>query len=131
MLVLTRKRNERVIIEGPSIVSIVRIEDNKVRLGFEADPSVPIRREELEPLTNRQTGGGVESPETAESMTEGDDLPKRVHSVSMEADTIRRLRFLLQRIITHRERPLAEMTILESDIVHELRNTDHYNRPRQ
>ncbi|HVJ81550.1 MAG TPA: carbon storage regulator [Planctomycetia bacterium] len=47
MLVLTRKQSERVRI-GPDItLTIVRIDDNKVRIGIEAPSHVPVQREEI------------------------------------------------------------------------------------
>jgi carbon storage regulator len=56
MLVLSRKNNERILI-GPSIVlTVVRIEGSKVRLGIEAPPDVEIVREELL-LPRSETGG--------------------------------------------------------------------------
>jgi carbon storage regulator len=47
MLVLTRKPGESVIIAGGIKVTIVSVEGNRVRLGFEAPPEVRIDREEV------------------------------------------------------------------------------------
>ena len=51
MLVLSRKRDERVVIEagGEVILQaiVVEIRGDKVRLGFEADPTVKIHRKEV------------------------------------------------------------------------------------
>jgi len=47
MLVLSRKQNERLIIDGNIVVSIVRVSGGTVRLGIEAPRDVSIRREEL------------------------------------------------------------------------------------
>jgi carbon storage regulator len=47
MLVLTRRENERIIIDGRITVTVVRVEGNKIRLGIEAPHEVPIMREEL------------------------------------------------------------------------------------
>ena len=49
MLVLSRKQNERLIIDGNIVVSIVRVSGGTVRLGIEAPRDVSIRREELCP----------------------------------------------------------------------------------
>lgn len=47
MLVLTRKRGERIII-GPDIeLTIVDVRGDRVRLGFEAPPDVSIHRQEV------------------------------------------------------------------------------------
>jgi carbon storage regulator len=47
MLVLTRRENERIVIDGRITVTVVRVEGNKIRLGIEAPLEVPIMREEL------------------------------------------------------------------------------------
>ncbi|MFO0890734.1 MAG: carbon storage regulator CsrA [Isosphaeraceae bacterium] len=48
MLVLSRKVDEQIIIGDSIRVTVVSIRGNQVRLGFEAPPSVPIFREELQ-----------------------------------------------------------------------------------
>lgn len=52
MLVLARKRNEGVTISvpgaGPIHVMVTDIRGDSVRLGFQADPSVAIHRDEVE-----------------------------------------------------------------------------------
>ena len=47
MLVLTRKPGESIVIAGSIKVTVVSVEGNRVRLGFEAPPEVPIDREEI------------------------------------------------------------------------------------
>jgi carbon storage regulator CsrA len=53
MLVLTRKAKEVVIIGGPDprqamlIITVLGIENGKVRLGFEGDAAIPIHRLEV------------------------------------------------------------------------------------
>ena len=47
MLVLTRKLGEKVIIGDNIVVTIVRLSDNKVRLGFEAPKEINVARSEL------------------------------------------------------------------------------------
>jgi carbon storage regulator len=47
MLVLSRKENERLVIDGNIIVTVVRVAGGKVRLGIEAPPEIQVRREEL------------------------------------------------------------------------------------
>lgn len=46
MLVLSRKKNEAVMI-GDIEVMVVEIRGDKVRLGFEAPPEVPVHRREV------------------------------------------------------------------------------------
>jgi carbon storage regulator len=47
MLVLSRKQNESVIIDGRITVSVVRVEGDSVRLGVEAPREIPIHRKEV------------------------------------------------------------------------------------
>ena len=47
MLVLSRKENERLVIDGNIIVTVVRVAGGKVRLGIEAPPEIHVQREEL------------------------------------------------------------------------------------
>ena len=56
MLCLTRKIGEKLVIGNDIVVTVVSIDRNTVRLGFEADRSIPIVREELIDH-NRDTGG--------------------------------------------------------------------------
>ena len=47
MLVLTRKRDQ-VLLLGDSIrITVIRVEDGRVRLGIEAPRDVPVVREEV------------------------------------------------------------------------------------
>lgn len=47
MLVLSRKLNERIVINGNIVITVVRIHGDKVRLGIDAPDDVPIDREEI------------------------------------------------------------------------------------
>ncbi|MCA9054268.1 MAG: carbon storage regulator CsrA [Planctomycetaceae bacterium] len=47
MLVLSRKRNESIIIDGNIVVTVVDIRGDKVRLGIEAPRDVPVHRSEV------------------------------------------------------------------------------------
>ena len=47
MLVLSRKVNENIVIDGRIIVKVVRTEGNIVKLGIEAPPDVPVHRQEI------------------------------------------------------------------------------------
>lgn len=46
-LVLSRKPGERIFVDGPCIITLVRVGPNSARIGIEADPNVLIRREEV------------------------------------------------------------------------------------
>jgi len=47
MLVLSRKRNESVVINENIVITIVEIRGDKVRLGIQAPKEVPVHREEV------------------------------------------------------------------------------------
>ena len=47
MLVLSRKKNESIVIHGNIVVTIVEVRGDKVRLGIEAPKEVPIHRSEV------------------------------------------------------------------------------------
>jgi carbon storage regulator len=47
MLVLSRKRDEQIIIGDSIIITVVEIRGDKVRLGIEAPPDVPVHRREV------------------------------------------------------------------------------------
>lgn len=48
MLVLARKKNESLIIDGQIKVTVLRIGSGQIRLGIEAPKEVFVRRSELE-----------------------------------------------------------------------------------
>ena len=47
MLVLSRKKNESIVIDDRIIVTVVEIRGDKVRLGIEAPKEVPVHRREV------------------------------------------------------------------------------------
>ena len=48
MLVLTRKSNESIVIDGKIKVVIVAIQGHSVKLGIDAPASVPVNRSEVQ-----------------------------------------------------------------------------------
>jgi carbon storage regulator len=47
MLVLSRKLNEKIVIGGGIVVTVLKIERNQIRLGIEAPADVRVLREEI------------------------------------------------------------------------------------
>ena len=47
MLILSRKVNENIVIDGCIIVKIVRLDGENVKLGIEAPPDIPVHRQEV------------------------------------------------------------------------------------
>ena len=47
MLVLSRKMNEKIVINGNIVLTVVKIDRNQIRLGIEAPGDIPVFREEI------------------------------------------------------------------------------------
>jgi carbon storage regulator len=57
MLVLSRKLNEKIVIDGGIVVTVVKIDRNQIRLGIEAPSHVRVFREEIACPTRRTAVG--------------------------------------------------------------------------
>ncbi len=64
MLVLTRKVGERIHIGDGIVVTVVRIQNDKVRIGVDAPTNVPVHREEV----FRRLQGGSKPAATIDSI---------------------------------------------------------------
>jgi carbon storage regulator len=60
MLVLSRKKNESIVINDNIVVTVIDIRGDKVRLGFEAPKDVPIHRREVYEAIKRSEAAGNE-----------------------------------------------------------------------
>ena len=47
MLVLSRKLNEKIVIDGGIVLTVVKIDRNQIRLGIDAPTHVRVLREEI------------------------------------------------------------------------------------
>lgn len=57
MLVLSRKKNERIVIDNQIVITVVDIRGDKVRLGIEAPRDVDIHRSEVYEAIRESEGG--------------------------------------------------------------------------
>ena len=62
MLVLSRKRDERIVIGDNIVITVVDVRGDKVRLGIEAPKEVPVHRLEVLEALKRSA-----APATADS----------------------------------------------------------------
>lgn len=54
MLCLTRKLQEKIVINGNIVITLLRLQGNKISLGIEAPSDVPIVRYELLPVDEQE-----------------------------------------------------------------------------
>jgi carbon storage regulator len=67
MLVLSRKKNESIVIDDRIKIVVVEIRGDKVRLGVEAPKEVPVHRQEVYDAIKRSaTQTDAPAPEAAE-----------------------------------------------------------------
>lgn len=59
MLVLSRKRDEKIVIGDNIIVTVIDIRGDKVRLGFDAPTEIPVHREEVYRAIQRENEPAV------------------------------------------------------------------------
>lgn len=62
MLVLSRKKNESIVIDGQIVITVIEIRGDKVRLGIEAPREVPIHREEVYEAIKNELAANEEIP---------------------------------------------------------------------
>jgi carbon storage regulator len=58
MLVLSRKKNESIVINNDITIVVVEIRGDKVRLGVEAPKEVPVHRREVYDAIHRANASG-------------------------------------------------------------------------
>jgi carbon storage regulator len=69
MLVLSRKKNESIVINNEITVVVVEIRGDKVRLGIEAPKEVPVHRREVFDAIKRNGDNGNATPPSDEDGT--------------------------------------------------------------
>jgi carbon storage regulator len=65
MLVLSRKKNESIVIANDIVITVVEVRGDKVRLGIVAPKDVPVHREEVyEAIHGSKAAGQVVKTDT-------------------------------------------------------------------
>jgi carbon storage regulator len=62
MLVLSRKLNERIVVDGNIEVVILSVHGDRVKLGFEAPQDIPIHRAEVQRKLTAEAAAGFDAP---------------------------------------------------------------------
>jgi carbon storage regulator len=62
MLVLSRKRDERIVIGDNIVITVVEVRGDKVRLGIEAPTEVPVHRQEVLEAMKRSASSTQPNP---------------------------------------------------------------------
>lgn len=62
MLILSRKLNESIVIDGRIIVKILRIERDTVKLGIQAPQELQVHRQEVYDMIQRNKQGQANLP---------------------------------------------------------------------
>ena len=63
MLVLSRKKNESIVIDDDITIVVVEIRGDKVRLGVDAPKEIPVHRQEVfEAIKRNQQNGQEDAP---------------------------------------------------------------------
>jgi len=70
MLVLSRKKNESIVINDDITIVVVEIRGDKVRLGVEAPKEVPVHRREVFDAIRRNEAAAANKPTDATDTTE-------------------------------------------------------------
>jgi len=75
MLVLSRHRDESIIIGDNIVITIVDIRGDKVRLGIEAPTEIPVHRQEVYEAIQRENRHAAELEANAPPETSNDSAP--------------------------------------------------------
>jgi carbon storage regulator len=73
MLVLSRKKNESIVINDDITIVVVEIRGDKVRLGVEAPKEVPVHRREVFDAIRRNEAAGGKDNDEADTAKSRDD----------------------------------------------------------
>ncbi len=68
MLILSRKLNESIIIDGRIIIKVLRIEKDTVKLGIQAPLELPVHRQEVYDAIQRGQRGGTHAGPQADPL---------------------------------------------------------------
>jgi carbon storage regulator len=79
MLVLSRQRDESIVIGGNIVVTIVDIRGDKVRLGIQAPTEIPVHRREVFEALQRKAGEKPPAQAAPDTIVWSDEAKRWVH----------------------------------------------------
>lgn len=71
MLILSRKLNESIVIDGRIIVKVLRIDKDTVKLGIQAPHDLPVHREEIYDAIQKGRQASIEAGHSAGGKSPG------------------------------------------------------------
>ncbi len=77
MLVLSRQRDESIIIGDNIVITVVDIRGDKVRLGIDAPTEIPVHRQEVYEAIQRENAADGQQPKTGISGQTGKSRLRR------------------------------------------------------
>lgn len=72
MLVLSRQRDESIIIGDNIVITIVDIRGDKVRLGIQAPKEIPVHRQEVYDAIQRESGQAEKKADSVPDSSESE-----------------------------------------------------------
>lgn len=75
MLILSRSKGQKIIINDNIVLSVIEVSGDQVRIGFEAPSNVTIYREEIYDAIQRQNKEAIEINDDVHSILQKITLP--------------------------------------------------------
>ena len=75
MLVLSRKRNEKIVIGEEITVTVLEVRGDQVQIGIDAPRAIPVHRHEVYVAIHEGERAAADSPASAENGSEGVETP--------------------------------------------------------
>jgi carbon storage regulator len=114
MLVITRKKNETIVVGGEIEVTVVEIRGDKVRLGIKTPADVSVHRQEVYEAIKRPTPPTLWNDRTVEAITQHEPLllrepPKAAATITLSGVALLHLDELRASAELSREQALETM----------------------